>query len=135
MSWDIFVQEFPSNLVSVADIPDDFQPGPIGSRSDINAKILDVFPNADFTDPSWAVIDGDDWSIEINISDREPCTGFAMHVRGSDEAVGAVEAILDRLQLRAIEMQTGEFFVAGEKARESFSKWRDYRDRVVGDKK
>ena len=132
MSWDIFVHNFPSEMVSVADIPDDFEPGPIGSRSDVTTKILEVFPSTDFTDPNWGIIDGPDWSIEVSVSEREPCTGFALHVRGGDGAAEAVAAILERLQLRAIDMQTGEFFVAGEKARESLSKWRDFRDRALG---
>ncbi|MDJ0709208.1 MAG: hypothetical protein QNJ14_02405 [Woeseiaceae bacterium] len=132
MSWDIFVHDFPSHLLSVADIPDNFQPGPIGSRSDVSARILEVFPGADFTDPCWGVIDGADWSIEVNIGEDEPCTGFALHVRGGDGAAEAVAAILDHLQLRAIDMQTGEFFVAAENARASLSRWRNFRDRALG---
>ena len=132
MSWDIFVHDFPEILDSVSDIPDDFQPPAIGSRSEVSAKLLEVFPDTDFTDPAWGVIDAEDFSIEVSIGSDEPCTGFALHVRGSDDAVGAVAAILDHLQLRAIDMQTGEFFVAGVAAQESFAKWREYRDRTVG---
>jgi hypothetical protein len=131
MSWDIFVHDFPDSLASVSDIPDDFQPPMIGSRSEVTIKLLEVFPDADFSDQEWGVIDVDDFSIEVSIGSDEPCTGFALHVRGGDGAVGAVAAILDHLQLRAIDMQTGEFFIAGEKAQESFGKWREYRDSVV----
>ena len=131
MSWDIFVHDFPESLVSVSDIPNDFQPPSIGSRSEVAAKLLEVFPDADFSDPAWGVIDVDDYSIEVSIGNDELCIGFALHVRGGDRAVGAVAAILDHLRLRAIDTQTGEFFVAGEKAQESFGKWREYRDSVV----
>jgi len=131
MCWDIFVHDFPSHLASAADIPDDFEPGPIGSRSDVSAKILEVFPGTDFTDPCWGVIDGAGWSFEVSIGKNEPCTGFALHVRGGDGAADAVAAILNRLEPRAIDMQTGEFFVAGEKARGFLSKWRAFRDRVL----
>jgi hypothetical protein len=66
----------------------------------------------------------------------------ALHIRGGDAAVGAVDAILQRLHLRALDAQTGNFFKAGPESIDSFRKWRAYRDqclktknkgRVVGD--
>lgn len=132
MSWDIFVQDLPKDAASVADIPDDFVPKEIGDRSDIIAKISKVVPEADFSNPAWGVIDGEDWSIEINMGSSETCSGFALHVRGGDRAIGVVDAVLRALGLRAIDSQTGEFFIAGPDAQASFSKWRKYRDSVVG---
>jgi hypothetical protein len=133
MSWDIFVQDLPRAAAAVADIPDDFKPASIGKRADIIAKIMETVPAADFSDPSWGMIEGESWSIEVNIGTEEECDGFALHVRGSgDEAVAVVTAILDCVKLRAIDAQTGEFFVAGPQALESFRRWCAFRDRVIG---
>lgn len=52
MSWDIFVQDLPSDTKTIEDIPDDFVPRPLGLRSDIIAAILNVAPYANFTDPA-----------------------------------------------------------------------------------
>lgn len=131
MSWDIFVQDFPSEVRDPAEIPDDFLPSAIGKRTEITARITEVMPEADFSDPAWGNIDGDDWSIEVNLGDNETCEGFALHVRGGNEAVGAVAAILQHLKLRGLDSQSGEFFVAGPEAVESFRKWREFRDRAV----
>jgi hypothetical protein len=131
MSWDIFVQELPRDAKTTTDIPGDFRPGTIGKRSTIIEGIKEVVPSADFSDPCWGVIDGDDWSIEVNIGANEDCGGFALHVRGSDAAIGAVEAILQHLGLRALDSQNGDFFTAGPEAIDSFRKWRAYRDQVV----
>jgi hypothetical protein len=135
MSWDVFVQDFPSHAKTVAEIPDDFQPAPIGRRSDLIRKILQVVPTADFSNPAWGLIDGGDWSMEVNMGGEEDCDGFALHVRGGDVAVGVVAAILEKLGLRALNSQTGEFFVAGAGSVASFQKWRAYRDQVVGESK
>ncbi|MEM6820159.1 MAG: hypothetical protein AAF578_15375 [Pseudomonadota bacterium] len=132
MSWDIFVQDLPKDAASVADIPEDFVPKDIGGRSDVIATITAVVPEADFSDPSWGLIDGKDWSIEVNIGDAETCSGFAFHVRGGDQAIGVIDTVLRALDLRAIDAQTGEFFVAGPDAQASLSKWREYRGTVVG---
>jgi hypothetical protein len=131
MSWDLLVQDLPRDARSVKEIPVDFRPSSIGKRSMIIAKIKEIVPAADFSDPSWGRIDGDDWSIEVNIRDEEECKGFAFHVRGGDAAVGVVTAILKHLNLRALDVQRGDFFVAGEEAIKSFQKWRAYRDQVI----
>ncbi len=131
MSWDILVQDLPE-VTTVADIPDGFQPSPLGARSELISKILTVCPQADFSDPSWGLIVGPDWSIEVNIGKEEPCMGFALHVRGADVAVSAVTAILEQLQLRAIDCQTSEFFTEGIESKSSFHDWQAYRNRVIG---
>ena len=132
MSWDIFVQDWPVGVASVSEIREDFEPQDIGSRRMISEAIRGLFPNADFADPSWGVIDGDDWSIEVNLGDSETCASFALHVRGGGGAAGAVEAILKSLDLRAVDSQTGEFFVAGPDAQASFLEWKKYCDSVAG---
>jgi hypothetical protein len=131
MSWDIFVQDLPRDAKSVADIAADFKSASIGKRSIVIEKIKEVVPTADFSDPSWGRIDGDGWSIEVNIGTKEDCEGFAFHIRGRDAAVGAVAAILQHLKLRALDSQTGDFFVGGAEANDSFRKWRAYRDHVT----
>jgi hypothetical protein len=135
MSWDIFVQDLPREAKSVAEIPADFKPASIGKRSMIIEKIKEVVPTVEFSDPSWGRIDGDGWSIEVNIGTKEDCDGFAFHVRGGDAAVGVVAGILQHLELRALDSQTGEFFAPSTGAIDNFRKWQAYRDDVTKDRK
>ncbi|GAA0304844.1 hypothetical protein GCM10009087_13400 [Sphingomonas oligophenolica] len=129
MSWDIHISDFPQ-VESIAGIPDDFAPAALGSRESLTDKIVEIFPSADFGDPSWGVIEGEGWSIEVNIGREAECDSIMLHVRGGDGAIAAVAAILNRLQLRAIDLQSGEFFDS-RSASESFDSWRAYRDQVV----
>lgn len=132
MSRDIFVQDLPRNAKRTADIPEDFRPRAIGKRAEIIAKIHEVVPGADFSDPAWGTIDGADWSIEINMGEEEVCRGFAFHVRGDGAAPHVIAAILEHLGLRALDpSQPGGFFEAGPQARASFARWRAFRDQVV----
>ncbi len=133
MSWDIFVQDFPRDAKTLEDIPEGYSPASIGRRSTVISRIREVVPIADFSNPSWGLIDGDGWSIEVNLGHGEDCQGFAFHFRGRDDAVGVVAAVLQHLDLRAFDAQTGDFFVAGPEAVESFRKWRAYRDRALAD--
>lgn len=131
MSWDIFAWDLPQDLKSVRELPHDFKPKSFGSRSSVISRIKEIFPNADFPDPSWGLIDGSSWSIEVSLGKDQDCDSLTLHVRGEDAAVNAVASIVDALGLRAIDAQTGEFFAAGPEALESFRAWRAYRDQIV----
>ncbi len=131
MSWDIFVADYPRSARTVKDIPDDYVPSPIGTRTNIIARIKEVVPSADFSDPSWGRIRSDTFSIEVNLGDDEELMSFAFHVRGGEEAVPVIADILDRLNLRALESGSGGFFER-HTAAAGFQQWRGYRDRVVG---
>ena len=132
MSWDIYVQDLPEGIKTVEEIPEDFHPGLIGRRRELIAEIKAVVPEADFSDPSWGRVEGPDFSIEFNMGDDEEVVCLALHVRGSEGAVGLIAAVLDRLGLQALapDSETG-LFEAEETARESFARWRSYRDTVV----
>jgi hypothetical protein len=76
-------------------------------------------------------LDRADFSMEFNIGEDEICEDFMLHVRGGGAAVEAIDQLLARLQLRAIDCQTGEFFSV-EAAEESFGEWQRYRDKAIG---
>lgn len=106
MSRDIFVQDLPSDIDTVEDIPDGWMPQPLPFDADgVRAAVLALAPDADFSDPSWGhvVLPGAD--IEVNIGDEEPLQSFALHVRSADEAAVRefVGPLLQRLGVRAID--------------------------------
>jgi len=81
MSLDFFLQHLPVGIRSVEDIPADYEPGPIGARAAVVDSIRTVFPTFDFSDPEWGRIEGDGFSIEVNLRGEDPVRGFALHVR------------------------------------------------------
>ena len=131
MSWDIFIQDFPPEAHTVEEIPDDFAPAPLGTRAAIIEQILEVAPFADFSDPTWGTIEGEGFSIEVNLGADEIVGSVALHVRGGDLAAACVAAILDHLGVRAIDTSTGDFFKPAD-ALASLGMWRAYRDCVIG---
>ncbi|MEO0479357.1 MAG: hypothetical protein AAF196_07750 [Planctomycetota bacterium] len=131
MSWDIFVQDLPSDARSIQDIPEDFEPRPIGSPDAVIAGIRSVVPHADFSDPTWGRIDGEDYSIEVSISGGSSCDGFALHVRGGASAARVVHDILEALDLRALDMASDTGFFSWPDSVGGLNRWQDYRDQVV----
>jgi hypothetical protein len=132
VSFDVFVQDLPPDARTVADIPDDFAPKPIGRRVDIVAGIIRAAPAADFADPTWGVIDGPGFSIEVNIGPEEVLDSFAFHVRGGEEALFVVADILRELRMRAIAPGTVSGFFEAAELGPAYSRWQAYRRQVVG---
>lgn len=130
MSWDIAIMDLPNDVTSIADIPDGFQPEPLGDRVALIAAIRDVAPGADFSDPSWGELVTPDFAIEFNMGRDEVVDSMMLHVRGGGGAVGFIDALLTHLDRRAIDCSAGEFFTSAASG-ESFRSWQAYRDGVI----
>ena len=113
-------------------MPVHFAPEPLGPRAKLIARIQEVFPTADFSDPSWGNCRTADWSIEFNMGDAEICNGFALHVRGGGDAPVAVARLLDHLGLQAFDTASATGIFDSDAAKASFESWQAYRDKVLG---
>lgn len=122
--------DLPNDVASVADIPDDFQPEPLGERAALIAAIRDVAPSADFTDPAWGELVTPAFVIEFNMGSEEVVDSMMLHVRGGGPVVDFIDALLTHLGRRAIDCTEGEFFNSPASG-ESLRAWQAYRDRVV----
>ena len=78
---------------------------------------------ADFSDPSWGVLEGDAFSVEISMGRDEIVEGIGLHVRGADAAAGVVGNVIAHLGLRAVDCSTGDFFDPAT-ALDSLRAWR-----------
>ena len=134
MSWDIFAMDLPQGIASTADIPEGFRPSVIGRRSDIIAKLSALYPECDFSDPSWGKLRLPGCSIEFNLGSDEELDSFAMHVRGDERAAHVVAHILDSFGLRAVDpsAKSGLFEQDPVLRSESFARWQAYRAQIVG---
>ena len=132
MSWDIFVQDIPAEAQSVADIPADFSPQPIGSPARILDALRAVAPFADFSDPTWVRIDAPAACMEVNIGADDPVGCFAFHIRGGSGSVGIVAEVLQRLRLRAFDTASDTGTFDSSCAAESLHRWQQYRAHVLG---
>lgn len=129
MSWDVFIQDLPPDARSVGDIPDDFQPRPLGRREEVVGRLLGVFPDLQFSEPGWGRLHGENYSIDVSLSDGDEVTSITLHVRGSDDAVAAVVKLIDASGGKALDSWTGEFFDQAI-ALHSIRRWRAYLEEI-----
>ncbi len=138
MSWDIFVFDLPPEIISLQDVPKEFAPSPIGPRSEIIAKLSALYPECDFSDPSWGSLGLPGCHIEFSLGSRDKPDSdelecFVMHVRGDKRAPDVVAHILGELGLRAFDpsSKSGIFGQDPVSRSESFERWRAYRAQIT----
>lgn len=129
MSWDVFIQHLPASALCMADIPDDFDPLPLGRRAEVVDVILAVFPAAEASDPTWLTLRTPQYSIEFGTGTEDAVTSVTLHVRGDESVIAPIAQLIDRLGARAVDSFTGEFFDPVTAA-ESIRRWRAYVDEL-----
>lgn len=133
MSWDVYIQDLPDGVRFASEIPDDFKPRPLGPREGIIEKLRRAAPDFRFTDATCGVIEFSGGSIDVDVGDEDPCECVALFIRGGDEAVERVIAIVEALGGRALDTGNDGGIFDAASAHESMAAWRKYRDQVVGD--
>ncbi|NNF14047.1 MAG: hypothetical protein HKN72_12525 [Gemmatimonadetes bacterium] len=134
MSWDIYVQDIPDDVMSVEDMPDGFLPRPLGRRSDVLAGIRRAAPDIRFADDQWGSIEGPGYSVEVNIGSRDPIQSVALHVYGGDQSVYLVHDILAALNARAFDPSNPSGIFSLPESADGFRRWREYRATVLESK-
>ena len=132
MCWDVTICRFPPGIKSLEQLANNFMPAAIATRAEVAQSLKRLFPDADVSDLSWLVLDGHEFKIEIDTGHKEPCNGLTLHVRGSDEAVGAVTQIALNFKSRAFDMSLYQFHDLMSNPASGFDQWHKYSRRVVG---
>jgi len=132
MSWDVTVYRFPRDIETVEQLADNFKPPAIAPRAEVAQSLKLLFPDADISDLSWLVVDGQGFKIEIYTGKKEPCDGLTLHVRGSDGALNAVTQITLNFKARAFDMTACQFLDQMSDPTSGFKQWRKYTHRVAG---
>lgn len=120
----------PSDIATVEDLPDDFS-SELGPRSQVLATLAALLPALDLTDSAWGLLDGDDFSMEFNIGDRDPVDAIMLHVRGGDGAIRIIQHICENTDWRALDTTTGDFINFADDPAKGLRQWRMFRNRVI----
>jgi hypothetical protein len=132
MCWDVTICRCPPGIKSLEQLANNFKPAAIASRAEVAQSFKLLFPDADVSDLSWLVLDGHEFKIEIDTGHMDPCNGLMLHVRGSNEAVGAVTQIALNFKSRAFDMTAYQFHDLMSNPTSGFDQWHKSSHRVVG---
>lgn len=120
----------PPEIVTRDDFPEDFS-SELGPRSEVLSTLIAILPGLDLTDPTWGILEENDFSIEFNIGDDDPLDTLMLHVRGGDSAIHAIHHICEHTGWRAFDTTTGDFIDFAEDPAKGLRQWRASRNQVV----
>jgi hypothetical protein len=132
MSWDVSIQRFSRRYSSIEEIPEDEACLPLGTRAEVQGVISSAFPGTDWTDPAWGIYDSPAGSIEFNMGNDDPNTGFMLHVRASEVVVPIIVNLCISNRWQAIDCSSGGFLEQSSDPASGLNAWAEYRDKIVG---
>jgi len=132
VSWDVLVIPLPEDAASTDDLPDDYTPPPVGPLEEVLARLRRAVPDVDLADPTWGLLAGPSWSMELGIGSEDPVRSVMLHVHGSgDDVVAVALRIAGALGCRALDCSSGAFLTGAEDTG-GWHRFQAYRDRVLG---
>jgi hypothetical protein len=90
--------------------------------------LIEIFPDADFTDPTWGIVERDGYSIEFNISEEHDITSFMLHIRGDNRLLEAIELIHNNTGWRPMDEELIDF--NGDPGK-GLRQWQNAREQVL----
>ena len=131
MSWDVIITRFPEGFDGDFDkIADDWEPETLFTQDFFEEEIKILFPNL-IGDKTWLTLNAETYSIEFNIGEDESIKDIMLHVRGSNDALKAIEQICKKFNCQALDTTKSELIDFNKATNEGFTSWREYRDNVV----
>lgn len=129
MSWDVLLTRLPYSIKSVQELPDDYQPPPLGSRDEVDEALREAAPGIDLSDPEWGVLSGARWSMELDLGVKEPVDAITCHVSGGgDDVVHVIFRLAEELQCRVLDCAAGDV-ITQQDAYGRHAALKDYRGR------
>lgn len=109
MSWDVLFQDLPNNIQSFDQIPRDFKPQNLCSRTYYEEMIRSLFPEINSDDRFWMILENENYSIEFNSGQEENLDSIMLHIRGNEKSIEVIQKICDYSGWKAIDCTAGDF--------------------------
>jgi hypothetical protein len=132
MSWDVILLNPPRDVRSISDVVDDGE-SVLAPVQEVRERIAALLPGIDLTDPSWAILEADDYSIEFSIGEEDPCTSVMLHVRGTESALEPIRRVCAGTGWQAFDCSDGERMDWSGDPGRGLREWREYRAQVMPD--
>ncbi len=88
---------------------------------------MGIVPGIDFTDPTWGVIDTQNFHIEFNMGSHDQVVCIGCHVRGVAGGAACVAQVASQLGVKALDSVTGDLLDPSNPEL-GVEQWVEYRD-------
>jgi hypothetical protein len=130
MSWDTILLRLPAGVTSFNDLPEDFD-SVLAPLPEVLDAVSRHVPGVDLSDPTWGILEHDEYSIEFSIGEEDPCTSLMLHVRGTEAALEPIRHLCNATGWQAFDCSDGELIDWSADPGKGLRAWRAYREQVA----
>lgn len=137
MSWDVCLIKA-EGYRSINDLPNGFQPSPLGSIDQVKEKLTKAYPTIVWSEPGsdhglWGTFEdhSEGYSIEFSLGKKNTVDSLMLHVRGSGSVVSRIAGLCNQNGWKAIDTSAGEFIDLKHPSSRGWKLFQSYRDRVI----
>ena len=109
MSWDVLVHASELTPPPVREMPDHWKFSTLGMAADVRAKLTAAFPEVDWTDPRWGIVQTQDYTYEFDVGENDPIDHVMVHVRGIGDAVSPLLRLSRQFNWHLLDCSAGEW--------------------------
>jgi hypothetical protein len=131
VSWDAHILRLDRPVKSIDDLPHEYTPPPLGDADKVRAAISESFPGTDWTDPSWGMLDGGEFSLEFSLGSQVTVASMGVHIHGSGDPVSPLLRMCSMNGWSALDVQTTELLDPQAPHLSSWSNFCAWRDRAI----
>lgn len=132
MSWDVMVLNFsgkpPEDL---EELPEDQNADPLGSAEEVRDLISHALPGVDWSDPTWGIYTGDEFSFEFNTGKEDPIESLMVHVRGNGHPIPSLLKFANPNKWSLIDCSTSQLINPDNPSDEGWQGFQAVRDKVA----
>lgn len=101
MSYLIVLFALPASIMSIDELPMNYDPPALGSRETILALLTELFQDADVPDPTWVMLTREEFAVEFVVGHDDPVDSLGVRIHGADSAMAVVQLLCERTGWRA----------------------------------
>ena len=134
MSYDVYVFGLPPGIRSTDELmayPEHERVRPLGTRELVLRTLTGLFPEAEFSNPSWGRLQTEFGSMEISIGQDDPVQCIALGLRATPAIMPVVKRLGTVPGWTVID-QTGVILRPDDPSIGGMAAWLGYRDQVLG---
>jgi hypothetical protein len=125
MSWTVLVLGEHPRLDDLS-----WDPPTLGTGDEVRRRTSAHLPDIDWTDPTWGLYAGAEFTFESRIGPEEPVVCLAVHVRAGGGAIGDLLQFSVPNGWHLVDGSTCEVIDPASPTPESWQRWQAYRDKI-----
>jgi len=132
MSWDVVVLNYGSSPpADVEEMGEVGEPDPLGSATAVRELISRHLDGVDWSDPTYGVYTGGEFTIEFPIRDEDPIDSLMLHVHGGGDAIQTLLRFAQPNNWTLFDCSTSEIIDPVSPSQEGWEGFQKLRDKYI----